>query len=259
MPNHAPMGAARAPKGPRCTPARKVKPQLVQIASINIDRMTELKWTHITEWLGKQTPTVIACAIQHHQLVSASHLDTAQSQYVPVFTEFAIGLAGGLAGGVGWVVHREWVNRITETSGIGEGPNCKWVEVDGKHKLVSVYIQPNADHEQNTLKLLQSIQQEVNVSRSVVWMGDANCPVNESCALAMVWKSACDTAGATLVDSEGGWGATPTRHPRGEQAGKPSHIDVIVASQKAQHDLSPTLVAIGTGTSLDCPTRRGRD
>ena len=221
--------------------------EVVRCASVNVDRLSVPKWHSLVRYLGGCDPPVVVCAVQHHQLSSWGHL--AGGEYVFMANKCGVGPAGGPAGGVGFAVRRGWEHLFQEHEGVGDGPNRKWLCYAGELLLVSVYVQPNASHSQHYGELMRDVRRTAH--QPCIWMGDVNVHLPGDAEKAVGWRGMCGQCDLTALDLGPEWGGVPTRVPRKQQRGRPSHIDTVTATSAAMMRYSPTITAIGTGTAFD--------
>ena len=91
--------------------------------------------------------------------------------------------------------------------------------VDKVARLVSLYVQPNEGHADNTKQVMGWLQQAAEAGKSAIWMGDMNCNMlpGSDAPLKHVWEEFCSEHNCERVDAQAGWGAVPTRQPRGAE------------------------------------------
>ena len=138
------------------------------------------------------------------------------------------------AGGVGWVFKKTWASRAGLKK-VVKAERVATVSVDttgGSLELHSIYSQSHGDVALGAL-------------REGVWFAIGD--VNDSAPLAReAWKSSFRSLGSRLVLNRiGGFSECPTRHPRGNQKGSPSNIDVIAMKAMDVARLSAKCVAVG--------------
>ena len=142
------------------------------LASINIDCLTDVKWDMLTNIMATHDPPIAACAIQHHSMGEAlGHLD--MHLCTPWFNKCGEGPTGAPAGGVGWVINRQFQHMFSDHTANGEGENIKWVRMGRGNYLASVYIPPNATHSAVMQKVHTSMTAKMHTS--AMWVGDINC------------------------------------------------------------------------------------
>ena len=233
-------------QGRQGAPPTRAQPEWA-VASINVDRLSQAKWTKLTQYLALQSPPVIACAIQHHQLRLWAELDDGEYEFWG--NECGVGAKEGAAGGVGWAVHRKYKHMFTEHTGRGEGPNVKWLKMNHDVYLVSVYVPPGVAHTAAVNDLMAHMVATQHMP--CIWMGDVNIHFDGDSPLQVAWEGMCVRSRMTALDMEGSYARLPTRTPRGFQNGEPSHIDTVTATHAACRVCNPAMCRIGTDTSID--------
>ena len=239
--------AAGNPRGLRHSKVQRHGQSEWRVTSINVDRLSQAKWTKLTQYLALQSPPVIACAIQHHQLHLWAELDDGEYEFWG--NECGVGAKEGAAGGVGWAVHRKYKHMFTEHTGRGEGPNVKWLKMNHDVYLVSVYVPPGVAHTAAANDLMAHMVATQHMP--CIWMGDVNIHFDGDSPLQAAWEGMCVRSRMTALDMEGVYAQLPTRTPRGFQNGEPSHIDTVTATHAACRVCNPAMCRIGTDTSID--------
>ena len=208
-------------QGRQGAPPTRAQPEWA-VASINVDRLSQAKWTKLTQYLALQSPPVIACAIQHHQLRLWAELDDGEYEFWG--NECGVGAKEGAAGGVGWAVHRKYKHMFTEHTGRGEGPNVKWLKMNHNVYLVSVYVPPGVAHTAAANDLMAHMVATQHMP--CIWMGDVNIHFDGDSPLQVAWEGMCVRSRMTALDMEGSYARLPTRTPRPGATGIPNRRTV---------------------------------
>ena len=204
-------------------------PVVSKVATLNVDGFDEPTWFMVRGWMVDEG--VDALAVQEHKLLMHEGGPSGgDDMFMTFMGEAGVGKSGDPAGGVGWIVRREWADRVGFQL-LQRGQREVVISVggeEGRVKMASVYSQKCGDV-------------KVRKEKGKVVMGDTNDGLRGHGENGREWASTFAKAELRVLNREGDWASMPTRFPSGVRAitTRPSHLDVWAAPEGviAEHNI----------------------